>query len=143
MATKRATQHDSNAVAVDRISELPDHIIHHILSFIPTVEAVQTSLLSKHWRRMWYSVPALHFSQFSIGRNFCQRRFQRFVNECLIRRERDLLNAGVSRFKLSVHGNRFRTANLDTSINFVAGTNVKELDVSIKPIISFQFYSMP
>lgn len=33
--------------ALDRISDLPGFIMHHILSFLPRKEAVKTSLLSK------------------------------------------------------------------------------------------------
>ncbi|XP_023639557.1 putative F-box/LRR-repeat protein At3g18150 [Capsella rubella] len=37
---------------VDLISSLPDEIIQHILAFVPTKEAITTSLLSKRWRYM-------------------------------------------------------------------------------------------
>ncbi|XP_047961802.1 LOW QUALITY PROTEIN: F-box/LRR-repeat protein At3g58940-like [Salvia hispanica] len=37
----------------DRISELPDDILQHILSFIDTCEVVRTSILSKRWKHQW------------------------------------------------------------------------------------------
>ncbi|KAL5856768.1 hypothetical protein ACOSQ3_004226 [Xanthoceras sorbifolium] len=40
----------SNQMDIDRLSNLPNHIIHHILSFVDTKCAVQTSVLSKKWR---------------------------------------------------------------------------------------------
>ncbi|PON80559.1 F-box domain containing protein [Parasponia andersonii] len=43
----------------DRMLELPDSIIHHILSLLPTINVVWTSILSKRWRPLWASVPAL------------------------------------------------------------------------------------
>ncbi|XP_020228466.1 F-box/FBD/LRR-repeat protein At4g26340 [Cajanus cajan] len=43
----------------DRISALPDGILCHILSFIPTVDAITTSSLSKRWRPLWRSIPVL------------------------------------------------------------------------------------
>lgn len=52
-----------NCQTVDRISSLPDTILHHILSFVPTKSAVKTSLLSKQWRYIWTKVPALDFSE--------------------------------------------------------------------------------
>ncbi|XP_021814946.1 LOW QUALITY PROTEIN: F-box/FBD/LRR-repeat protein At5g56420-like [Prunus avium] len=45
----------------DRISELPDAILCHILSFIPTKYAVRTSILSTRWKRIWASAPILDF----------------------------------------------------------------------------------
>lgn len=45
----------------DRISALPDSIICHILSFLPTQEAVATSFLSKRWIPLWRAIPSLNF----------------------------------------------------------------------------------
>ncbi|XP_065853924.1 F-box/LRR-repeat protein 25-like [Euphorbia lathyris] len=47
----------------DRISDLPDSIIHHILSFLPsTKQAIQTSVMSKRWQKQWTYVPVLIFN---------------------------------------------------------------------------------
>ncbi|RHN45863.1 putative F-box domain-containing protein [Medicago truncatula] len=45
----------------DRISALPNPIIWHILSFLPTKTAAITSILSKRWNPLWLSVLILHF----------------------------------------------------------------------------------
>ncbi|XP_026430839.1 putative F-box/FBD/LRR-repeat protein At1g78760 [Papaver somniferum] len=45
----------------DRISRLQDDLIHHILSFIDTNYAVQTSVLSKRRIDIWKSQPFLKF----------------------------------------------------------------------------------
>ncbi|KAI4344155.1 hypothetical protein L6164_011419 [Bauhinia variegata] len=45
----------------DRISNLLDCIIHRILSFLPTKDAVRTSVLSKRWIYMWTFIYNLHF----------------------------------------------------------------------------------
>jgi hypothetical protein len=44
----------------DRISSLPNEILYHILSFLPTEDAFTSSLLSKRWNSQWLSVPNLN-----------------------------------------------------------------------------------
>ncbi|CAL5201559.1 unnamed protein product [Lathyrus oleraceus] len=45
----------------ERISELHDSILCHILSFLPTKHAATTSILSKRWKSLWLSVLTLDF----------------------------------------------------------------------------------
>ncbi|KAK9757593.1 hypothetical protein RND81_01G172800 [Saponaria officinalis] len=44
----------------DRLSGMPDHLIVHILSFMPTLDAVKTMLL-RRFGNLWTLVPALWF----------------------------------------------------------------------------------
>ncbi|CAN0841442.1 Putative F-box/LRR-repeat protein At5g02930 [Linum grandiflorum] len=53
-------QEEETAGGLDRISNLPDSIIHHILSFLDTKSAVQTCILSKHWESAWKHVHSLN-----------------------------------------------------------------------------------
>ncbi|XP_076922966.1 F-box/LRR-repeat protein At3g26922-like [Bidens hawaiensis] len=46
----------------DRLSILPDDLIHKILSYISIKHVVQTSALSSRWRYLWTSMPYLSFS---------------------------------------------------------------------------------
>ncbi|XP_074281987.1 uncharacterized protein LOC141606670 [Silene latifolia] len=46
---------------VDRISELPDFILHTILSRLDTKEAGRASVLSKKWYGAWSTIPVLNF----------------------------------------------------------------------------------
>ncbi|XP_074282051.1 putative F-box/FBD/LRR-repeat protein At1g78840 [Silene latifolia] len=47
--------------SVDRISELPDFILHNILLILDTKEAGRASVLSKRWYIAWASIPVLFF----------------------------------------------------------------------------------
>nr|GMC76941.1 F-box/LRR-repeat protein At3g26922-like [Ipomoea batatas] len=54
------------AEMVDRISDLPIPILHHILSFLPTREVVRTCVLSKHWHSTSSSFPILEFDIYDV-----------------------------------------------------------------------------
>ncbi|XP_021735397.1 putative FBD-associated F-box protein At5g56410 [Chenopodium quinoa] len=49
-------------MSYDRITDLPEPLKHHILSFLPTKYAVQTSILSSSWRMVWAGLRTLDFS---------------------------------------------------------------------------------
>ncbi|TQD90268.1 hypothetical protein C1H46_024185 [Malus baccata] len=46
---------------VDRISELPNSLLCHILSFLPILDAAQTTILSRRWENLWTPLPKLVF----------------------------------------------------------------------------------
>ena len=48
-----------NDSSIDRLSNLPEPLIHHILSFLDTKFAVQTSVLSRRWKSVWKQLPIL------------------------------------------------------------------------------------
>jgi hypothetical protein len=64
-------QRSSSSMICDRVSSLPDSIICHILSFLPTKDTVATSILSKRWKPLWLSVGTLDF----IDHNFLGTAF--------------------------------------------------------------------
>ncbi|KAL5854409.1 hypothetical protein ACOSQ4_004211 [Xanthoceras sorbifolium] len=84
----------SNQMDIDRLSNLPNHIIHHILSFVDTKCAVQTSVLSKKWRYHWTDIHNLNLE--------CRQNkittFKKFVLDVLQRRKP--LNLHALRFHL-------------------------------------------
>ncbi|XP_057425993.1 F-box/LRR-repeat protein At3g26922-like [Lotus japonicus] len=43
----------------DRLSDLPDCVLLHILSFVKARNAVQTCILSTRWKDLWKSLPSL------------------------------------------------------------------------------------
>lgn len=52
----------SQCLNLDRISTLPDHLIEHILTLMPIQDALKTCVLSKRWRYIWHTMPALRFT---------------------------------------------------------------------------------
>ncbi|XVF87719.1 hypothetical protein PTKIN_Ptkin18bG0143300 [Pterospermum kingtungense] len=47
---------------IDRLSGLPDSVLSHILSFLPTRQVVRTSVLSTRWKYLYASVTTLDFA---------------------------------------------------------------------------------
>ncbi|KAF3332931.1 F-box protein [Carex littledalei] len=93
-------------VEVDRISNLPNGILAHILSFVSTKEAIHACILSKTWKYIWTAVPTLEFD----FRKFChdhrvldgnikeyEAKYVQFVEGVMLNREALLLDT----FKLN------------------------------------------
>ncbi|XP_057456794.1 F-box/LRR-repeat protein At3g26922-like [Lotus japonicus] len=82
---RREKRRRHNVNENDRLSNLPDCILLHILSFMNVKYAVQTSMLSKKWKNLWKHLQTLivHYSPgFST---FPQ--FSRFVSRLLTLRD--------------------------------------------------------
>ncbi|CAJ2678321.1 F-box/LRR-repeat protein 13-like [Trifolium pratense] len=58
----------------DRLSDLPDCVLLHILSFLNTKQVVQTCILSKRWTHLWKRISTLflHSSNFSTLKCFAK-----------------------------------------------------------------------
>ena len=127
---KKDDGHKPNAGESDKLLELPDFILHHILSLLPTIDVVRLSLLSKRWRRIWYSLPALNFSDSSCAKptNFCKN-----VGKCMRLRKADLVsgqNTAITSFKLATSFS-WRWSTIDGWLSLVSHSKLKELDISI------------
>ncbi|KAL6199981.1 hypothetical protein ACLB2K_029763 [Fragaria x ananassa] len=83
-------------VREDRISALPKAVIRHILSFLPTLDSVRTTVLSKRWNNMWASVSSLDFDDDRDD----VRYFFRFVNCVLMFRD----SSSIQKFQLKISG---------------------------------------
>jgi len=74
--------------AGDRLSSLPDDLLHTIMSFIPVRQAVQTCVLSRRWEHLWCSMPCLNINQpeFDLATSGASggSRFEEFVNNLLM-----------------------------------------------------------
>ncbi|XP_048541451.1 F-box protein At4g22280-like isoform X1 [Triticum urartu] len=70
-------------ITSDRISSLPDEILHHILSLMTAREAVQTCVLSTRWRDVWMSLRCIEVEAQEFTN---MERFVMFMDNLLLRR---------------------------------------------------------
>ncbi|KAM6570518.1 hypothetical protein CsatB_018503 [Cannabis sativa] len=129
----------------DRISKLPDATILHILSFLPTKDVVPTSLLSKRWKLMWYSVPTLSFLDTEYNRLpwYCER-FCDYVDHSLEHRKRGMFFMGdsvITSFKLQMYSYLKCLADrLDKWLAFAVQNKVKEINISLSRAMVFDHH---
>ncbi|XP_024960438.1 F-box/LRR-repeat protein At4g14103-like [Cynara cardunculus var. scolymus] len=118
---------------IDVISQLPDCILHHILSFIPTKDVVKTSILSKRWNNLWTSVPNLDFDDALLYASEMDGRdppevacFMNFVERVLLLRDA----SNMEKFRLSCRV-CFNASRIHSWISAAIMHNVHELDLCL------------
>ncbi|XP_074284629.1 putative F-box/LRR-repeat protein At4g15060 [Silene latifolia] len=91
--------------STDRLSDLPDFIIHHIISYLRKEEAYRTSVLSKRWNQIFATNPILDFYLYYNNKfttemiprvlEYIDTRMQKFSKE----------NLRMTKFKLAIPAN--------------------------------------
>ncbi|CAA7059028.1 unnamed protein product [Microthlaspi erraticum] len=106
------------------ISKLPDALISQILSYLPTKEAVRTSVLSNRWKSLWLLIPALDLAS---SRFPDYNAFVSFVDRLLgfCREEKSCLH----KLKLSIQKDVNDPPCLTRWIDFVVRRKLEHLDV--------------
>ncbi|GKD69500.1 F-box domain containing protein [Tanacetum coccineum] len=110
-------------VGIDRLSNLPDDLIHKILSFVGIKCAIGTTALSSRWRYIWTSMPYLNFlvEEFSTSPKLSQ-----FVTHVLSRR-----NNLVEVFSAKLCFNRdFSQEFVKQLLNYAFSHNIRQLDIT-------------
>ncbi|XP_057732184.1 FBD-associated F-box protein At5g56370-like isoform X1 [Arachis stenosperma] len=115
---------------IDRISSLPDSLLCHILSFLPTIEAKATGVLSRRWRHLWKEVPVLYFEDDPFNRpGFSDDE----IEECFV----DFVDNVVAQHKVP-HVEKFKLEcsvcgedTLTRWISSAVGPHLKELDLCL------------
>ncbi|KAK2441097.1 F-box/LRR-repeat protein [Trifolium repens] len=130
MKPKRQKPNDDH-VQEDRLSNLPDSLLHHILSFVNTECAVQTCILSTRWKNLWKHLSTLTLN--SSGFNN-QKNFTKFVSRILSLREvstvlhsLDFEHNGITEPRL-----------LKRIVNYAISHNVQRLRINIR--CQFQYF---
>ncbi|KAK4268299.1 hypothetical protein QN277_024979 [Acacia crassicarpa] len=114
----------------DRINDLPDSLLLHILSFLPAKEAVGTCLLSKRWRPLWPSLPTLDLKRKDFQR---LKFFHQFVDKML--KFVDLKSVKKCVLWLSYYETHeyFRPQKISRWINAMMNTQVEHLELHLMP----------
>ncbi|RZC93609.1 hypothetical protein C5167_007651 [Papaver somniferum] len=115
--------------AEDRISNLPDSLLHHILSFLPTRLVARTSILSRKWKYIWTSIPNLRFRYDKHSSDPISPTFIDYVDGTL--RRRCFSDNDIHTFYLrsSHHLNESR---VNTWISNVMSLNVKDFGLVLE-----------
>ncbi|KAF7121369.1 hypothetical protein RHSIM_Rhsim13G0171700 [Rhododendron simsii] len=125
---------DRLKTTVDRLSELPDHVLVHMLSLLPIKEAIQTQVLSRRWKSPWTYLPSLHFHllfNFHVSVRDIQR-FVTFVDETLIRSNRSKLE----KFEVLCWYQPNFASDVNRWTTFAVGKGTKELHLFL-PLAGF------
>lgn len=116
----------------DKISQLPDGVLHHILSFLPTSDAVATCILSTRWKNLWTIVPNLDFDDSLLysspvfGYPMKVTCFMHFVQRVLQLRD----TSTIEKFRLSCRV-CFSASHVCTWLSSAIRNNVQELDLCL------------
>ncbi|CAN1264277.1 F-box/FBD/LRR-repeat protein At1g13570 [Linum perenne] len=114
---RKSTGHGS------RISELPDDVLHRILTFLPIKEAARTSVLSTKWRYKWRSIPHLVFdADFATSADVKNKVMLQIFQALLIHQ------GPIHRFELAIPG-MYSYPLIDKLIPYLSTKSVKELTI--------------
>uniref|UniRef100_A0A2N9HN57 Uncharacterized protein n=1 Tax=Fagus sylvatica TaxID=28930 RepID=A0A2N9HN57_FAGSY len=126
------------ASVVDRISNLRNSLLSHILSFLTIKEAVATSILSSRWKPLWTLVPNLNldddeFQRIPISSDEQSRNRYRFKFEHIVPRIWALRNANpLQKFRLRWHFG-CDPIHVDTWVRAAIAQGLEELDLDLCP----------
>lgn len=124
---------EDGSVSIDRISDLPDEILHQILSKLLSIKSIaQTSVLSKRWKHVWLCYPDLDFTTTTVHNN--NRRMISSINQVLSHHDK---NFGIRVLRLK--RDRLSFTCLNTLFRTAIKNNVQELDVEVSTDDYFNF----
>jgi len=112
----------------DLISTFHESILSQILSFIPIVDAVSTSVLSKRWIEVWKCITSLNFDDSLHGskkKKMQKEEFVNFVEKMLIQ----FTNSSIQSFSLCLTSHQYDASKLSDWISFILERRVQKLHI--------------
>nr|DAD35988.1 TPA_asm: hypothetical protein HUJ06_006628 [Nelumbo nucifera] len=132
---KRLSDMGNVGEGCDRISDLPESILHHILSFLPARYAVRTSILSRRWQHLWYYVSILDFDDDLLNDDGINEdlkcKYMDFVDKVLV------LHSSLNLYRVRLPCGDCDASRVDTWIRAAINREVKELSLFISPTVEF------
>jgi len=114
----------------DRISDLSDGVLNHILSRLPTRSAVATGRLSRRWRHLWKHLSVLNFSE-----DYCFKfkSFALLVNGifALLHNPRAIRKFHLNCIYSVDDDDNFLAYSVDAWVRSIIGPHLQELDLNI------------
>ncbi|XP_024629459.1 FBD-associated F-box protein At1g66310 [Medicago truncatula] len=122
---KRRKNNHNHTENKDRISDLPDCILFHILSSLETKHAVQTTILSTRWNNLWKRLPTLRLNSSHFK---TLKSFTKFVSRVLsLRDDSTALHTLYFQRKGCVE-----PPILSKLVEYAASHNVQRLDIFVR-----------
>ncbi|GAU27375.1 hypothetical protein TSUD_55290 [Trifolium subterraneum] len=111
----------------DMISTLHESILGLILSFVPIVDAVSTSVLSRRWIEVWSSLSTLKLddSLLFYGKKMQKEQFINFVEKVLLQ----FTNSSIQIFSLCLTSHQYDASQISEWISFILERRVEKLHI--------------
>ncbi|WOH10738.1 hypothetical protein DCAR_0730208 [Daucus carota subsp. sativus] len=129
----------------DRLSRLPDELIHKILSFVDAKQAVETSILSRRWQLIWTTLPFLSFGPYQSYdpyNNFEAKNVGKLIRHVLSKRNHE---SHVSDLKFCVYNKGCSEKLFQKFVDYAISHGVQSLNLELphnyKPFKSSTFSS--
>ncbi|KAE9456131.1 hypothetical protein C3L33_11961, partial [Rhododendron williamsianum] len=130
---------------IDRLSDLPEPIIHKILLCLPLSDAINTEPLSRRWRHsIWSSCPILFLDEYYFEANYFEydgerRRFAKLLKSLQKQKEGASNYSSIEKFgiRMALLGHEWDAA-VDGWVKFAVENEVKELDLRIKRVLGLE-----
>ena len=144
-------ENDAKA-ATDRISDLPDAVLHQILFLLPIKCVAQMSILSKRWKFLWSTFPDLDFTtlnpfqissqsvkflEFEKPRQPLDSSRMDFITQVLSIRDKH------SDIRFLCFRARLSFSRLNSLIRRAIRHNVRELDIGASTVCTDDYFNFP